>query len=382
MWSGPRNISTAMMRTFENRPDTIVSDEPFYAHYLYKTGLDHPGKEEIIASQSTDWNEVACTCIGDIPDSSSSLYDAFDVIPIDIDVNQDGDFYDEGERGGDGYIEAADVIVSLKRATMMPGYPNIRRVDVDYPFSTPMDNGGRIANRDDATDALLFGNIEGHPGETVQVPVTLRRGEGNVSLSGLVSGFSIVGSNDEVPELTSEISFNIEIDGNSMDIPSGNEFLSLLLMDLADLAPNTETLLGTLDFTIPFSADTEDIYYIYTQGSSGTSSNYDVIVFEDNFIGVVPILANITGDFNQDSSVDVLDIVLVVDLILYTENPSEYEVLLGDLNDDGLVNVLDVVILVNIILGLAEENPAGDLNNDGLINVLDVVILVNIILGG
>ena len=40
MWSGPRNISTAMMRSFENRPDTVVIDEPFYAHYLDKTGLE------------------------------------------------------------------------------------------------------------------------------------------------------------------------------------------------------------------------------------------------------------------------------------------------------------------------------------------------------
>ena len=186
------------------------------------------------------------------------------LVTVQGDVNQDGDFYDEGERGGDGYIEAADVIVSLKRATMMPGYYNIRRADVNYSNSTPIDNGNRIiTDRGDATDALLFGNIEGHPGETVQVPVTLRRGEGSFNLYGLVSGFSIIGSDDEVPELVSEISFNVEIDGNSMDIPSGNEFLSLLLMDLADLAPNTETLLGTLDFTIPISADTEDIYYIY-----------------------------------------------------------------------------------------------------------------------
>ena len=42
MWSGPRNISTAMMRSFENRPDTVVEDETFYAHYLVKTGIDHP----------------------------------------------------------------------------------------------------------------------------------------------------------------------------------------------------------------------------------------------------------------------------------------------------------------------------------------------------
>ena len=55
---------------------------------------------------------------------------------------------------------------------------------------------------------------------------------------------------------------------------------------------------------------------------------------------------------------------------------------LGDLNDDGTVNILDVVLLVNIVLGIEDFNPAGDMNTDGLINVLDVVILVNMILGG
>ena len=54
MWSGPRNISTAMMRSFENRPDTVVVDEPLYAAYLARTGIDHPAREEVIASQPTD----------------------------------------------------------------------------------------------------------------------------------------------------------------------------------------------------------------------------------------------------------------------------------------------------------------------------------------
>jgi len=54
MWSGPRNISTAMMRAWENRPDTVVVDEPFYAAYLLATGSDHPGRDEVIASQPTD----------------------------------------------------------------------------------------------------------------------------------------------------------------------------------------------------------------------------------------------------------------------------------------------------------------------------------------
>lgn len=58
MWSGPRNISTAMMRSWENRPDTVVVDEPLYAAYLAATGLDHPGREEVVASQPTDWRDV------------------------------------------------------------------------------------------------------------------------------------------------------------------------------------------------------------------------------------------------------------------------------------------------------------------------------------
>jgi len=53
MWSGPRNLSTALMRSFENRADCSVVDEPLYAAYLAETGLDHPGRAEVIASQPT-----------------------------------------------------------------------------------------------------------------------------------------------------------------------------------------------------------------------------------------------------------------------------------------------------------------------------------------
>lgn len=74
MWSGPRNISTAMMRSFENRPDTTVTDEPFYAHYLDKTGLDHPGKEDVLMSQSTAWDEVSDMCTGEIPEEKPIWY--------------------------------------------------------------------------------------------------------------------------------------------------------------------------------------------------------------------------------------------------------------------------------------------------------------------
>ena len=58
MWSGPRTVSTALMRAWENRPDTVVVDEPLYAFYLDRTGLNHPGRDEVIASQPTDWRVV------------------------------------------------------------------------------------------------------------------------------------------------------------------------------------------------------------------------------------------------------------------------------------------------------------------------------------
>jgi len=58
LWSSPRNISTAMMYSFAQRPDSIVFDEPLYAHYLRVTGIDHPGKEEIMLSQETNGDKV------------------------------------------------------------------------------------------------------------------------------------------------------------------------------------------------------------------------------------------------------------------------------------------------------------------------------------
>jgi len=68
MWSGPRNISTALMRAWENRGDCAVSDEPLYAHYLAATGLDHPGAAEVIAAGDTDAVRVtAALATGPVP---------------------------------------------------------------------------------------------------------------------------------------------------------------------------------------------------------------------------------------------------------------------------------------------------------------------------
>lgn len=74
MWSGPRNISTAMMRAFENRDDTAVVDEPFYAFYLDRTRVDHPGFDEALASQPTDWRKVVEQLLGPAPGDAPVFY--------------------------------------------------------------------------------------------------------------------------------------------------------------------------------------------------------------------------------------------------------------------------------------------------------------------
>ncbi len=74
MWSGPRNISTAIMRAWENRADTVVIDEPFYAFYLAKTGADHPGADEVIAQCETEWRKVVAQITGPIPGSAGIFY--------------------------------------------------------------------------------------------------------------------------------------------------------------------------------------------------------------------------------------------------------------------------------------------------------------------
>jgi hypothetical protein len=67
VWSGPRNISTAMMRSWGNRDDCVVVDEPLYAHFLHATGKEHPGREETIAAGQTDWRKVVAELTGPMP---------------------------------------------------------------------------------------------------------------------------------------------------------------------------------------------------------------------------------------------------------------------------------------------------------------------------
>ena len=74
MWSGPRNLSTAMMYAFGARPDFAVWDEPFYAAYLAATGLDHPMRDEILTAGESDPGKVAARCLGPVPEGKPHFY--------------------------------------------------------------------------------------------------------------------------------------------------------------------------------------------------------------------------------------------------------------------------------------------------------------------
>jgi len=74
MWSGPRNISSALMRAFEARGDCAVVDEPFYAAYLQQSRVVHPMQEQVLASQPHDWRAVVDGLLGPVPGGARVFY--------------------------------------------------------------------------------------------------------------------------------------------------------------------------------------------------------------------------------------------------------------------------------------------------------------------
>jgi hypothetical protein len=305
------------------------------------------GNDHIYASDVINTLKVS-TGAEEYPDSSSSLHDAFDSSPLDSDVNGDGDVYDLGERGGDGYIDAGDVIISLLRATMVPGYENIRRVDNNYPYSSRYSD--RDNNRQDPTDMLVLGDVEASSGEIVHIPVTLVRGESESVLTSLVSGFSL--THESGLELPEELEFIEQVECMKMDASTGNNILSLRMKDIGDQAPGTEILLGHIAFTVPEDAIAGDIFTLSSQRESGSTSSYESILFLEGTASTVTITASsVSGDINFDGTVNVQDIMVMINIILPPGDDNTDEALqAADLNGDGLVNILDVMIVVNIIL--------------------------------
>ncbi|HXU32046.1 MAG TPA: HAD family hydrolase [Thermoanaerobaculia bacterium] len=123
LWSGPRNISTAMMRSFESRSDSYVTDEPLYSHYLKVTGLPHPGRDEVIAHHESDWRKVVAWLGGPVPEGKSLWYQkhmAHHLLPE----------IDRGDLRGEGWLsqlencflirEPREMLASLAKVTPFP----------------------------------------------------------------------------------------------------------------------------------------------------------------------------------------------------------------------------------------------------------------------
>lgn len=89
MWSGPRSLSTAMMRSWGNRSDTIVTDEPLYAHYLRRTDADHPARNRILATYDADWRQVTRRLAGPAPGGHAVWYQKHMTHHVTDDVDLD-----------------------------------------------------------------------------------------------------------------------------------------------------------------------------------------------------------------------------------------------------------------------------------------------------
>ena len=74
MWSGPRSLSTALLRSWESRKDTTTADEPFYGYFLAATGAERPGREDSLSLMPHDWESVLQWLEGPIPDGKAIWY--------------------------------------------------------------------------------------------------------------------------------------------------------------------------------------------------------------------------------------------------------------------------------------------------------------------
>ena len=117
MWSGPRNLSTALLRSWGNRTDAAVSDEPLYAHYLRATGADHPARDQVLATLDDDWRRVAVALCGPVPDDKPIWYQKHMTHHVTNDVELD---WLDGLRNCFLIREPAHVVASYARVRTRP----------------------------------------------------------------------------------------------------------------------------------------------------------------------------------------------------------------------------------------------------------------------
>ena len=146
MWSGPRNLSTALMRSWGSRADTAVTDEPLYGVYLAATGKAHPGRDAVLASLPTDWRAVAATLTGPAPNGADIWYQKHMAHHLVPEVGRD--WVDLEFRHAFLIRDPAAMIASLDRVT--PG-PSLEDTGLPQQFELYE----RVWQRDGAAPPVL-----------------------------------------------------------------------------------------------------------------------------------------------------------------------------------------------------------------------------------
>ena len=147
MWSGPRNLSTALMRAWGSRPDTAVTDEPLYAAYLAATGLDHPGRADVLASQPADWRDVAAALSGPVPGGRAIWYQKHMAHHLLLETGRAW-LDDRSFRHAFLIRDPASVVVSLDRVMPDPALD-----DTGFPQQAELFE--RVCQRDGAAPPVL-----------------------------------------------------------------------------------------------------------------------------------------------------------------------------------------------------------------------------------
>ena len=142
-------------------------------------------------------------------------------------------------------------------------------------------------------DMLMVGNVVGSPGDIVEIPVTLIRGDSDVLLNGLVAKFTFTYNSGL--EISEELEFIESIECTKLDVPIGNNMLSLLLMDMNEQEPESQILIGNIIFLIPNNSNPGDTFLFSSLDESGSSSNYETIFFSE---GIEEMVAHATCTYS------------------------------------------------------------------------------------
>ncbi len=151
LWSGPRNISTAMMRSWGNRSDTAVVDEPFYAFYLKRTGKNHPGIMEIVADNEPDVCKIIDRLTGPIPGGRRLFYQKQMTHHLLPEVDRK---WLSAVTNCFLIRDPAEVITSYTKKNNDPGLDDLGFVQQAEIFDWVRQHSGKIAPVVDARDVL------------------------------------------------------------------------------------------------------------------------------------------------------------------------------------------------------------------------------------